>query len=414
MTSEDSPLPTTCPEGFPETRIAALLSDRSDDEAERHVLRCEACARRYVEHVAIEHEARSLARSPARRSWRLLRAVQHVPLAAAVLIGVAGMAVGAAIQFLRPAFVTPTPGALGRVAEMQTRTGLNFAGAGLGPEALIKEWHPYVGDTAEVGTAVAAHLDIDRQLTVIGFGGDREPEWDTRTAWPDWMETLGASRLVCNQLANVVSWKSGAEFEETLVLSVSRGPICGIFTFDPLTGRRRGAGSFYHHGVFATDAENGDVVTVLPAPDGVRRNLLVYGHRTLPDGRRAPSAIVFSVEGQVLQHVLLPTIGIGELDGVRATYCQVDWTPGRGRIRLDTSEHLICDIPVANGVLDLDTAGVRFQDSLESVFNRAKADDAAYDRWISEAGGRRERQARIAQQIRRDPDWQVRTSWNDR
>jgi len=388
-----------CPGEMEEERIAALAVAWEDDEAAQHLFSCPHCARLYVDHLLISDDASPGLRRRSARSVPRRRRPSRPLLAAASLLLACAIAVGGYVLGSGGRVITNFSTGVGRVGEFETRTGMQLSSAGLPAEGQVAHAQPFVIDARRVGTALVVALPPLGRLDVVGVDERGRVLWRSSSKWEDWNDSLGAEVVTLNAYGSVVARREKERIEEVLVLAASRGDVAGLFCIEPLSGRL--LGSLFHVGVIGRKPDKGDAINVLPAPEGTERQLLAFGGHGAPGTEVTPCAIVFRVDGTIVQHVSLPTSGLGDASEVEVVGCEVDWTTGHELVRLTTTENITFDLPIVDGRLDIQRAGVLVHDSASTRFAAMETDPERARAWLDDdSEPRRSLERQLAPRIR--------------
>lgn len=393
---------TPCPEGFDDERIAALIDDPEDDAAFRHLAACEVCAERYFDHAVIAMGTRTLAGIAAakslRKNWRSTLGFRfpRIPVAAAILVAAMGVAVAGVMIFRRPIILSSAGLGLGRVADIERRTGLALSEARLPAEAVIQGWTMHILNKRQTGTVVCADVGGEHRMEVAGFGPHGEPRWSSSgMKWPD---LPGASPLYFRGMGTVVSRNSSAGVEERLWLVVDRYSVGGLFLADPITGAC--TGRYLHQGPLAQAMVDAPAIYVLPAAPGEPRRLLVSGHH---NEVRPPVLCVSVLESDAtpVQHITFPSLGASGIRGPTEIRIDVDWAPGHHTVAIQALEGIIFTLPFANGRLDTSNVTVRLADRAADAFEEAnRATGMRFETWLADQGGSEAVLTQLARHVR--------------
>lgn len=379
--SDDPSAP--CPEGVEDARIASLVDDPEDTADRAHTLRCGVCAERYLDHVLAAAVVRRLA-AETRRCTRSARPVQgsvlrlpSVPLAAAILAGVAGLAVAAAI-LVTLRLVAPGPAGLGRVSDLELRARLDLRAAGLDDLAVIDGWATVVLARDRVGTVVAATRDPARHVTVAGFASDGSLLWTS--SGDSWGEIARLDNVRVGGIGSVLTRAGGDDLEERVWVLASRWNTGALVLADPSTGEV--TGTYTHPGHLGRAMRDGTRVLTLPAPPGALRRLLVTGHHH-HEGESHLCLSVIEPDGTRVQHLRIPNL-LPTVTGPADVLTIVDWTPGRESLTLQTSQGVVFRFPCANGELSVAGVTATFDDTARTAYDLAKRGAApGFDEWIA-------------------------------
>lgn len=374
-------------------------------EALEHVEGCDACAELFADYVWIGRSAQRVAgRTAPERDVspvsRVHPSVRRWAVAAALLIAVAGAAVGAAHFFVSAVFLTSPNAGLGRVAEVEARVGLDYAAAGVGAEAVVDSQISFILAPDAFGTIAVTRSTTDNSQDVHGFGAHGEHFWSAHSAWGEHHDaTLNfpAARVI-GTLTQVTRAEPDS-VEETLCIVLGRRYDGALLMVDPRTGTV--LGSFFHGGSLAADINTEEAIAVLPAATGEERTLLVCGrHGAGPDA--VPCVTILTVRGEALQHVIFPSIGLGGGAGSRLVQAKVDWNPERASVQFLTSDSLLFFIALRDGRLAINGATCAVPDDFHVEFKRRKGEEA-YAKLLDEDGGLSTYLAEQRAKVRDDP-----------
>ncbi len=406
-----------CPEEFPDSRVAALVSDSSDLTADAHVGACRRCAEAFFDHAVIAALVRRLhgiaMETPHDAAWaRPLRRLGALPLAAAVLVAIGGVAVATVVLVRRPVVIESDVLTLGRAGEIEDATGLPFAAAGVAPGDRVVRWVQFTQSPTAAGRAALVETRVAAELDLVAFGSDRSLLWHARGAWSAAdLRVLDRGPTALAHFLCVVTDKTPQTTEESLVAILSRDEIGAVALIDPQSGTLRG--TYFHPGRIADDPFDSHVVASAPLA-GAHRRLIVFGEhddRTNETAHRGPCVSVLEVDGTLVQHVVIPGLGISGMYTPRVIRCQVDWSSGHETVELLTSEWLWVAMPWRDGRLVVDAATVTLSDALQSAFDRASG-PGAFRRWSEGLGGIEAAGADVATRVREAPLTRM-TSWRD-
>ncbi len=393
-----------CPSGFDPCRVAALVEDGSDFEARAHVHACAVCTDAYLDHIVIDQVVRDVAADrfararPPRRHRPIAGAlwIRAWPVAAALLIGIGGLAGAAAHRLLVPHLVSTQGAGLGFVGEMEVRTGLDFRAAGVPAGAKVVAWTSYVAGDAELGTAVVLERGGDRRVDVLAFRGDGSVAWTARDRWPDEaLALLGYRYARFSRLVSVARRRDGDRVREMLVVALETAREGAVLTVDPVSGKFLGA--LVHDGRFSRDTDEINSINVLPGPDGEDRSLALFAqHRESTTSQLC--MVVLKPDCSITQHIVFPTLGIRGADGPVVRGAFIDWNREHRGVEFMTTDRIVFALPVRRGRLDLDDVTARTADGLRAVYEGVRG-AGSFDRLVDPEGDGRGSMETLQEQL---------------